>query len=601
MFCKAKHLTRFLNLCTLFIVFYLQIEPVNEQNGSTIRKEDDALIDKTVVLETVASSSSPSTATNSPTTTAGYETSIIIQPRLSDLSLSDCENKLDSNWINDEFVSFADHSSDLNVDVTPSKNATPIPIQNIRTPPTEPIPTQSNIKTPSTQPPLVASAMMKPSPLLNKIDASSWQSAVLHLYPVGHVPSNQANSFIRSPGVQILDGTINQTVVEDVDISSTINTDEGSRKRWSIDRQAVDKLLSAMPGANTTLHLDVEYDQQRYEKLQKVELTIEEDEATPTHIEKSDSEMSKCEENNTAATDKKEHSSSTVKHTPTSSVPSLPLQPVATHVSSSQQSSVMYLDTANYSIPLDETITLDSSPEESKHQSHSHLPAPHSSSPSSNHDNPPILASNDVSVAPDNTDMQKQTPISARTDDSAVSLQRVTSNLSTMKSRASFCRTHTPKSRKSSVHNLTLPAFGSTCSSEVDDTGPHNNTLPTHVGHCGDLQCSVPAVDTQLGTNISSESHKPRSVPDADPQTSSKPQSQTAEPITAPNQTPYTNQLCSSDCSFSRTAHHPCNHSSANENGSLIHPENVSSFEKNHTFIECLETLHSRYIRMSCF
>ena len=246
---------------------------------------------------------------------------------------------------------------------------------------------------------------------------------------------------IHSPGIVTLDGTINQTIVDDLDISEHSMKENSMVRRLSINRQAMDKLLKVVPNANTTLHLEVEYEKQNQEEI------VEEEEAgknksdplndseeiapDPVVSEKQDSKSNNDEEYKVTCVST--HSESTLPtgdtptSTPSSCSLSAPDRPASTPgntpaivyskksdaqpgntsqsnsgcslevnqsflernqscefegsqsqsriVSSQQQcsSSVMYpVEGVNYSIPLDETVSLESSSDTSSDKSRSH-------------------------------------------------------------------------------------------------------------------------------------------------------------------------------------------------------------------------------------
>ena len=69
-----------------------------------------------------------------------------------------------------------------------------------------------------------------------------------------------------SPGMIILDGTINQTVMDPLDTTDCSMVDDaGASRRMSFGRKAMEKWLGAVPGGDVTLRLDELYDQQREE------------------------------------------------------------------------------------------------------------------------------------------------------------------------------------------------------------------------------------------------------------------------------------------------------------------------------------------------
>ena len=74
---------------------------------------------------------------------------------------------------------------------------------------------------------------------------------------------------IRSPGIIILDNTVDESVsssgYKDIHVPYPI-VDDSKTRRLSIGRRKMDKLLTAMPDANVTLHLEAEYNQQMEEK-----------------------------------------------------------------------------------------------------------------------------------------------------------------------------------------------------------------------------------------------------------------------------------------------------------------------------------------------
>ncbi len=207
---------------------------------------------------------------------------------------------IDYNWMNEE-LSFSSQNNELLAPPTPvpPNPAHPTPviqqhkqlkqiisipasipasINNLQTNPTTPIASMNAYQaTPTT-------SIGDPTPnLASNVSSNILSSKHVEIdhcnkpnnsrkdFPLLQIPQynnslTQSDISIHSPGIIILDNTLNQSnEPNNNDISYHI-TDHSKAKRLSIGRKKMDRLLNVMPDANVTLHLDAEYNKQMEEK-----------------------------------------------------------------------------------------------------------------------------------------------------------------------------------------------------------------------------------------------------------------------------------------------------------------------------------------------